>query len=157
MAETTEVDLTTFGTRIRSARTWRGLTLDQAARQIGISPDILLNAEHGGQPRRVNRDRIVAWLEDAERGRPRVRQPITSVGLLLHAVLAAQGLTQVQVADELGVSVKHLSQVATGKVGLNHELAVRLETVTGVPAMVWSVAEAAYRDARIRAREACNA
>lgn len=154
---TAETNVGTFSTRVKAARESQGLTLKQAAEQIGISLTVLFNAEHGARPHQANRSKIALWLERVERDAPNARQPITSVGALLCAVFAAQGMTQIQIADEIGVSTKHLSQIVTGKVGLSHELAFRLESVTGVPAMVWNAAEAAYRDARIRQQEARDA
>lgn len=71
-------------------------------------------------------------------------------GHLLALVLKARRMPHVRCAATIGVSPKHLSQIVTGKVPLSLAVAVRLEETTGVPALIWNVAESAYRDAIAR-------
>lgn len=61
-------------------------------------------------------------------------------------------MSQAKFAAALGVSGKHLCLLISGKATLTSGMALRLETATGVPAMEWAVAEAAWQDAQIRAR-----
>jgi plasmid maintenance system antidote protein VapI len=67
------------------------------------------------------------------------------IGPLLRQVVKAQRTSQAKLAAELGVSQKHLSQVAIGHAQLSYDLAIRLEEATGVPAIVWATTDAAYR------------
>lgn len=67
------------------------------------------------------------------------------IGPLLRQVIRAQRTSQAKLAAEIGVSQKHLSQVAVGNAPLSHDLAIWLETALGVPAIVWATTDAAYR------------
>lgn len=79
------------------------------------------------------------------------------IGPLLRQVLKAQRTSQAKLAAEIGVSQKHLSQVATGGAPLSHDLAIWLETATGVPAIVWATTDAAYRiELRRQAHAKCT-
>jgi predicted transcriptional regulator len=50
---------------------------------------------------------------------------------LVSAEIAAAGKTQTQVAEELGISQKHVSQTLIGHVGLSVNLAERMLAVCG--------------------------
>ena len=71
---------------------------------------------------------------------------------LLRNTLAALHMRQAQLALRAGLSAKHVNQIAQGKVAISSDVALRLERVTGVPALEWMRAEAAYRDGLIRTR-----
>lgn len=64
-----------------------------------------------------------------------------------------RGWTQVQLAERLGISKKHLNRLIRGKVGLTDEMAFRLATVLGSTEQFWLRREAQYRQqiARLRA------
>lgn len=68
----------------------------------------------------------------------------------LARVLEALGMSQIQLAKATGLSTKHINQIISGKAALTYETAIKLETVTGVPAERWNAAEAAYRTALLR-------
>lgn len=48
--------------------------------------------------------------------------------------LAEHSLTQSQLADRLGISPSHLSEILTGKESASLRVAVDLERITGIPA-----------------------
>lgn len=79
---------------------------------------------------------------------PELLDPAT----LLRNTLAGLSMKQNDLAKRAGLSAKHVNQVAQGKVALTADVALRLERVTGVPAMEWMRAEAAYRDGLLRTR-----
>lgn len=74
-------------------------------------------------------------------------------GEILSEVLEEQGMTQVELARRLGISVKHLNQVISGAASLSSELAILLERVTGVSARLWNGLEANYQDFKARLEE----
>ncbi|HUE85099.1 MAG TPA: ImmA/IrrE family metallo-endopeptidase [Vicinamibacterales bacterium] len=76
-------------------------------------------------------------------------------GASLRAAIAKLGMTQAELADRTGLSLKHINQVIQGVAPLTHETALLLERATGVPARTWNALEASYRDslARVQDRE----
>lgn len=73
-------------------------------------------------------------------------------GALLAAVLDGLGMSQAELGRRVDLSAKHVNQVVQGVAPLSVDVAARLESATGVPAMVWNTVEAAYRDALARSR-----
>lgn len=69
-----------------------------------------------------------------------------STGEFIQEWLDEHGLNAAELSRRLGVSRKHVSELLRGKVTLSHELALALETVTGVPARRWNQIEALYRE-----------
>lgn len=63
------------------------------------------------------------------------------------------GVGAAALAERLGVSREHVSQLLQGQVPLTHETARQLEHVTGIPARLWNQYEAGYREALSRASE----
>lgn len=70
-------------------------------------------------------------------------------GGLIQEAIADRGWTQRDAAIDLEISEKHLSMVCCGHSGLSADLAVRIEDVLGLPAIVvmrmyadWQVQEA---------------
>jgi len=57
-----------------------------------------------------------------------------------------------ELSRRLDVSRKHVSELLHGKAPLSHEMALKLEYVTGVPARIWNLHEAGYREALARQR-----
>jgi HTH-type transcriptional regulator/antitoxin HigA len=54
-------------------------------------------------------------------------------------------MSQVELARRTGLSTKHVSQIATGKVALSIAIALRFEAALGVDAAEWMRAEVARR------------
>ena len=75
-------------------------------------------------------------------------------GEYLAEVLEARELRKSDLADRLGVSVKHVSQIINRKEGVSADLAVRLERALGVSANIWSNLNADYSLFMARSREA---
>lgn len=60
--------------------------------------------------------------------------------------LQNRGLTQREFAERMDFSDKHISRLINGYVELNTNVALRLETVLGLPASFWLNLEANYRE-----------
>jgi len=56
-----------------------------------------------------------------------------------------RGWTQAELAERLGYTTKHVSQLVNGKAALTEDAALRLERVLGAPAHFWLTREAQYR------------
>ena len=63
-------------------------------------------------------------------------------------ILEERGWTQVELADRLGYTPKHVSQLINGKATITDDTAVRLERVLGSSASFWLTREAQYRAKR---------
>lgn len=70
-------------------------------------------------------------------------------------LLEERDWTQNQLADRLGYSTKHVSQLINGKVSLSEDAAIRLQNVFGASAGFWLTREAQYRQ-RIASIEAAE-
>lgn len=66
-------------------------------------------------------------------------------GETLAEVLAARGMTQVELSRRTGLSTKHLNQIIKGVIGISVHVAVDLEKATGVKAIVWLMLDAQHR------------
>jgi HTH-type transcriptional regulator/antitoxin HigA len=66
-------------------------------------------------------------------------------GETLAEMLEERGLTQTELAQRLGVSLKHVNQVLRGTAPISAELALGLESVLGAPADFWLKRESLYR------------
>ena len=64
--------------------------------------------------------------------------------------LRVRDMLQKEFATRMGLTEKHVSKLINGEVQLTVDVAVRLETVLGVPAAQWNAMEASYREALIR-------
>lgn len=73
-------------------------------------------------------------------------------GDTLREKLAELGMTQVDLAQRLDLSEKHVSHMMRGNAPLTYETAMALERITGLPASTWNALEAHYRDHLIRQR-----
>ena len=60
-------------------------------------------------------------------------------------LIEERGWTQAQLAERLGYSAKHVSQLVNGKASLTEDTAVRLERVLGSSIDFWLAREARYR------------
>jgi addiction module HigA family antidote len=63
--------------------------------------------------------------------------PILPREALKEMLLQDRGLTQGQLADQLGISRPRLSMVLSGRCPVSAELALRIERVFGIPAQFW--------------------
>lgn len=73
-------------------------------------------------------------------------------GDTLREKLAELGMTQVDLAQRLDLSEKHVSHMMRGNAPLTYETAMALERITGLPASTWNALEARYRDHLLRQR-----
>ncbi|WP_299945877.1 HigA family addiction module antitoxin [uncultured Microbulbifer sp.] len=71
--------------------------------------------------------------------------PISAGATLKNWEFKELGLTQQEIADRLGISRKHLSELLNDKVPLSHELAVRIEEVFNISADVLMRVESKHR------------
>lgn len=69
-------------------------------------------------------------------------EELPSVAVLLAESLAGMRMSQADLARTASLSPKHVSQLATGKVPISPDVAVRLEDALGVPAVDWLRADA---------------
>ena len=60
--------------------------------------------------------------------------------------LEYRDMTQVEFAERMGQSTKHISQLLNGKVPLTQQTALKLESVLGIPAKFWNNLEAIYQE-----------
>ncbi len=72
-------------------------------------------------------------------------------GRTLRSTLAERGLTQADLAERAGLSLKHINQIAQGVAPVTPETALLLEQVTDVPARRWNALESKYRERLARA------
>ncbi len=66
-------------------------------------------------------------------------------GETLADLLEQTGMTQTELSQRLGVSLKHVNQVVKGTASISAELALGLEKVLGVSAAFWLTRESLYR------------
>lgn len=78
---------------------------------------------------------------------------VVSTGDYIAEWMDDEGINAAELSRRLGVTRKHVSELLSGKAPLSHNMALALERVTGVPARLWNLYEAGYRDsvARIEA------
>jgi len=67
-------------------------------------------------------------------------------GRSLRSTLAERGLTQADLAERTGLSLKHINQIAQGIAPITPETSLLFERVTDVPARRWNALEAKYRE-----------
>lgn len=71
---------------------------------------------------------------------------VSPPGETIQDLMEERGWTQAELAERLGYSVKHVSQLVNGKVPLSEEAAMRLERVLGSTASFWLTREAKFRE-----------
>lgn len=78
-----------------------------------------------------------------------------SPGTILQMELAAQSMSQAQLAARTGLSPKHVNLVVKGHAPISADVAVSLERVLGTPAQVWLRVESTYQahEARVARAE----
>jgi HTH-type transcriptional regulator/antitoxin HigA len=74
-------------------------------------------------------------------------------GATIREQLETRGMKQKEFAHRMGLSEKHISRLINGQVELTQDVALRLESVLGVPANFWNNLEVIYREkiARVNA------
>ncbi len=70
----------------------------------------------------------------------------TPPGSTIYDLMLERGWNQTELAERLGYSTKHLSQLINGKITLTDNVALRLERVLGSSSEFWLNREANYRD-----------
>lgn len=75
----------------------------------------------------------------------------TPPGATIKEQLEDRHMTQKEFAERMGMSPKHISHLINGDVQLTPDVAIRLESVLGVPAKFWNNLEAIYQDKKARA------
>jgi HTH-type transcriptional regulator/antitoxin HigA len=74
-------------------------------------------------------------------------------GATIREQLDLRGMAQKEFSLRMGMSEKHISRLINGKVELTPDVALRLESVLGMPAKFWNNLESIYREqiARVEA------
>ena len=72
-------------------------------------------------------------------------QDRTPPGDTLAETLDALGMTQIELADRVGLSRKTINQIIQGVAPITAETAVKLETALGTPAAFWLNLDANYQ------------
>lgn len=67
-------------------------------------------------------------------------------GATIREQLENRGMMQKEFAQRMGLSEKHISRLINGQVELTQDVALRLESVLGVPASFWNNLESIYRE-----------
>ena len=80
---------------------------------------------------------------------------VVPTGDFIEEWMDEEGINAAELARRLDVSRKHVSELLRGKAPLSHDMALRLENTTGVPARIWNLHEAGYQAAL--ARQAADA
>ncbi|MBC6429973.1 HigA family addiction module antidote protein [Nostoc sp. HG1] len=78
---------------------------------------------------------------------------VSSPGDAIADLLEERDWTQAQLAERLGYTTKHISQLINGKAPINEETALKLERVMGSTAAFWLRYEAQYRAALAKKEE----
>lgn len=83
------------------------------------------------------------------------RSPIAiPPGESLAEILTDQGMTQADLAKRTNLTPKHINEVIAGKAAISPDMALRLETVLGIPASFWNNLEANFQEAQARLNDA---
>ena len=80
---------------------------------------------------------------------------VVPTGDFIEEWMEEEGINAAELARRLDVSRKHISELLRGKAPLSHDMALRLENTTGVPARIWNLHETGYHAAL--ARQAADA
>lgn len=83
------------------------------------------------------------------------RSPIAiPPGESLDEILTDRGMTQADLAKRTNLTPKHINEVVAGKAAISPDMALRLETVLGIPASFWNNLEAKYQEVQARLNDA---
>lgn len=80
----------------------------------------------------------------------------TPPGATIREQLEDRGMSQKEFASRMNISEKHISKLINGEVQLTTDVAIRLETVLGVPAHFWTTLEAIYREKLLKHEAEAN-
>lgn len=75
-----------------------------------------------------------------------IKNIAVSPGATIREQLENRDITQKELALRMGMSEKDISSLINGKVELTPEVALRLESVLGLPARFWNNMESVYRE-----------
>lgn len=75
-----------------------------------------------------------------------VKTIATPPGATIKEQLDLRGITQKEFSQRMGMSEKHMSNLVNGRTELTSDVALRLESVLGIPARFWCNLEAIYRE-----------
>lgn len=75
---------------------------------------------------------------------------VVAPGATLEEWLAEAAMSQAELASRLGMSAKAVNQIVRGHVPISQATALKLETVTAIPAGIWNRLEADYREGLAR-------
>lgn len=67
-------------------------------------------------------------------------------GSTIKEQLEDRSMKQKEFSQRMGMSEKHIRNLINGKAVLAHDVALRLESVLGIPAKFWNNLEASYRE-----------
>ena len=70
---------------------------------------------------------------------------VVPTGDFIEEWMEEEGINAAELARRLDVSRKHISELLRGKAPLSHDMALRLENTTGVPARIWNLHETGYQ------------
>ncbi len=71
-------------------------------------------------------------------------------GETLVEMLEDRQMTQKELADRTGLSIKHINEIVQGKASITSDTALKLEAVLGIPASFWMNLEANYQETKAR-------
>ena len=74
-------------------------------------------------------------------------------GETLAEVLDERDMTQTELAERTGLSIKHINRIVKGRAPITPDTALLLERATGLTARVWSNLETAFREHESRLEE----
>lgn len=77
-------------------------------------------------------------------------------GATIKEQLDDRGMSQKEFAFRMELSEKHISRLINGDVQLTPEVAMRLESVLGIPAHFWNNLESIYQEKLVRVRDENN-
>ena len=78
---------------------------------------------------------------------------ISPFGDTIEDLLEERDWTQAQLAEQMGYTIQHVSQLIHGKAQITEETALKLEQVLGSTAEFWLTREAQYRAQLAKAEE----
>ena len=67
-------------------------------------------------------------------------------GVSIREQLELRKMKQNEFSVRMGLSEKHISKLINGQVELTYDVAIRLESVLGIPASFWNNLEVIYRE-----------
>ena len=78
---------------------------------------------------------------------------VSPPGETLLETLEALGMSQAELAERTGKSLKTINEIIKGKAPITPETALQLERVLGVPAHFWNARERQFQEFRAQAEE----